>query len=192
MMPLPPGWDPTAAVAACSVIAWNGHVWRGHTRIRRGREVRGDDVSGAVRVSGRWHRGEDLLHLFPSDKLWPALYTSLELDTYVWEMLRHLSWDDPAMARLMLKNRRRSKLLVELTHVADLRDPSVIGLTEDDVSHPDDYTHTQEIGAALLVRGVEGLLVPSVTRTGDNLVIFPHHLRPGSRIAVVETLDPFV
>ncbi len=33
-------------------------------------------------------------------------------------------------------------------------------------------------------------LVPSATRLGDNLVLFPRQLRPDSRVSVVSSRDP--
>jgi hypothetical protein len=37
---------------------------------------------------------------------------------------------------------------------------------------------------------LEGLLVRSATRLGDNLILFPDNLRAGSRIEVVPSRDP--
>ena len=105
-------------------------------------------------------------------------------------MLRHLPWDDPNLAWQKVRSVRRSTLTVELSAVIDCRDPAALGLSTADLCHPTDYRLTPEIGAAALVSGVEALLVPSFTRTGDNLVILTANLRPGSRIAVIETVDP--
>jgi hypothetical protein len=56
--------------------------------------------------------------------------------------------------------------------------------------HDTDYETTQALGAAANSRGLEGLLVPSATRLGDNLIVFPHNLRSESRIDVVSSRDP--
>jgi hypothetical protein len=56
--------------------------------------------------------------------------------------------------------------------------------------HDTDYEATQAIGAAAFADGLEGLLVPSATRLGDNLILFPDNLRAGSRIEVVSSRDP--
>lgn len=176
--------DVAAAVARLSVVFWRGHVWRGHSR-----RYAGDDPGGSLRVSGRWHRGGDQ---FPLEQSWPVLYTTLERDTYVLEMLRHLPWDDPQEAKLKIKSLRRSRLLIELSRVVDCRDPRLMGLTETDLCHDTDYHLTQAIGAAALASGAEGILVPSVTRTGDNLIIFTSQLQADSRVVVVETLDPYI
>ncbi len=42
----------------------------------------------------------------------------------------------------------------------------------------------------LLAVRLEGLLVPSATGLGDNLILLPQNLSAGSRIAVVSSRDP--
>ena len=56
--------------------------------------------------------------------------------------------------------------------------------------HDTDYEATQALGAAANSRGFEGLLVPSATRLGNNLIVFSQNLLADSRIAVVSSRDP--
>jgi RES domain-containing protein len=175
---VPAGWDAASAVAACPIIPWHGDVWRAHLR-RYGPA----DYGGALRFSGRYHRGPDL---FPPDQTWPALYTSLEWGICLGEVMRHLSTKDLAN----LANYSLSQISVTLEAVLDCRQPALMGLTADDICEDLDYTVPQSIAAAAITRGSEGLLVPSATRLGDNLILFPKHYRAGSRVTAVHTIDP--
>lgn len=65
-----------------------------------------------------------------------------------------------------------------------------MGLTLDDIVHDTEYRLTQEIGAASVALGVEGILVPSATLLGENLVLWVSHFRPTSRIEVLSSEDP--
>jgi len=56
--------------------------------------------------------------------------------------------------------------------------------------HDTYYEATQAIGAAAIAYWLEGLLVPSATRLGENLILFPDNFRAGSRIEVVSSRDP--
>jgi hypothetical protein len=60
----------------------------------------------------------------------------------------------------------------------------------DDLTHDTDYEVTQSIGAAAFGEGFEGVLVPSATRLGDNLVLFPERLGAESTITVISSRDP--
>jgi hypothetical protein len=37
---------------------------------------------------------------------------------------------------------------------------------------------------------LEGLIAPSATRLGDDLILFPENLRAGSRVEIVSGRDP--
>jgi hypothetical protein len=89
-----------------------------------------------------------------------------------------------------LNDYRLSELSVRVRAVLDCRDPVPLGVRFDDLVHDTDYEATQAIGAAAFADGLEGLLVHSATRLGDNLILFPDNLRPGSRIEVVSSRDP--
>ena len=168
-MPVPSGWNAEHAVAACQVLRWRSQASRFH-----GRKYEATDPGGSLSYPGRYHR------------TWPTLYTSLRPEAAIGEFLRHSS--ESALMKLTVM--RLSTLSVELEAVLDCRDPSVLRLSLDDLLHDTAYGVTQEIGAASLARGVEGILVPSATRLGHNLVLWMSQIRPNSRIAVVRSEDP--
>lgn len=88
-----------------------------------------------------------------------------------------------------LNEYRLSQIDVKLDSVIDCRDIVTLGISLNDLLNDLDYTVSQRIGAAALAMGAEGLLVPSATRLGDNLVVFPQ-LRPESRLDVIDSRDP--
>jgi len=88
-----------------------------------------------------------------------------------------------------LADRRLSEIDLTLSAVLDLRDPSMIGLTQGDLIGQD-YTLTQEIALAALERGAEALLVPAASLIGNNLVILVDNLLPTSRVQVIGSVDP--
>jgi len=82
-----------------------------------------------------------------------------------------------------IRNYRLSELQVTLAAVLDCRDLSALGLTRKALLG-ESYALGQELAAAAVARGAEGIIVPSATRWGDNLIVFPHNQRPGSQIVV--------
>ena len=72
---------------------------------------------------------------------------------------------------------RLTRLSIEMEGLLDCRDPVTMGLTLDDLLHDTDYRLTQQIGAASVALGIEGILVPSATLLGDNLVVWTSQLR---------------
>jgi len=67
---------------------------------------------------------------------------------------------------------------------------TALGLTHDALLDDPMYTTGQQLGLAAVRRGAEGILIPSATRAGDNLILFPDNLLPTSRIAVTtDVLD---
>ena len=89
-----------------------------------------------------------------------------------------------------LNTYRLSEIEVELSKVVDCRNITALGISLDDLLNDLDYTVSQRIGAAALAMGAEGLLVPSATWLGDNLVVFPTQLCPDSRLEIVGSRDP--
>lgn len=89
-----------------------------------------------------------------------------------------------------LNDFRLSELSVEVGEVLDCRSPKPLGLSLEHLVHDTDYEATQAIGAAALEGGLEGLIVPSAIRLGDNLILFPENLRATSRIELVSSRDP--
>jgi hypothetical protein len=134
-------------------------------------------------ASGRYHRGSDV---YLEHEAWAALYLACGRDVALAEVVRHLS---PTLWR-RLATYRLTEVRVELAAVLDCRDPEPLGLTADDLLHDTDYGVTQALGAAVLALGLEGLLVPSATRLGDNLVVFPTNRRGRSSLVAGSYVDP--
>lgn len=190
---LQPGWNARVALADIHFSEWRGHVWR--TRglniadaLKSGVPVFYEATSdgGSRHRSGRYHRARDVL---PSGPVWPVIYTSLSDGTAIGEVLRH------AGSVQDLEFMRITRIWVQLSAVLDIRDPTQLGLTVEDVTvdptGPDDdaYHLTQEIGLAALERRAEGILVPSATRLNANLVILTDNLKPTSIIEAREDYD---
>ena len=168
--------DVAKAVATAPLRSFRGPVWRVHWR-----GVQPTDWSLALRTSGRYHRGLDL---FRPDQTWPALYTSLEPEIAIWEMVRRSA----ARSLAYLANNLLSELEVELTRVLDLSDPGVVGLTATDLTGPE-HAVCQELAAAAWARGAEALLVPSAALPGSNLVILPSNLQSPASLRFVRSLE---
>jgi RES domain-containing protein len=174
----PTGWDAHAAIATLNPRRWKGQAWRFHRR-----HYDALDSAGSLLVSGRYNRGSDQ---FPEDQTWPALYLALRPETALGEIVRHVT---PELLD-KLNDFRMSELEVELEAVLDCRDAAAFGLAADDLIRDYDFEATQELAAAAIARDAEGILVPSATGLGDNLIVFPAQLRGTSKLAVVESRDP--
>lgn len=157
---------------------WSGRAWRLHRRT-----YGATDSGGALLVSGRYHRAPDQ---FPRSEVWSALYLGLSPEASLGEVLRHFT---PQLLP-QLNEYRLSELEVELEAVLDCRDAAAFGLSPEDLIRDYDFAMTQEIAAAAIAQGAEGILVPSATGLGDNLVVFPAHPHRTSRLAVVGSRDP--
>lgn len=94
------------------------------------------------------------------------------------------------MSRLNLY--RISEIEVDFATIVDCRDLEATGISLNDLLDDHDYTMSQRLGAAVIATGAEGLLVPSATRLGDNLVVFPTNLRPESRLEIIASRDPML
>jgi len=90
----------------------------------------------------------------------------------------------------MLGDYRLSELRVDVRAVINCRDTSALGLTVDALCHDSNYSVPRQLARAAIAVGAEGVLVPSATRLGDNLVLFPRTRREGSTLAVVQSVDP--
>jgi len=172
------GQSTGATLWASQGVSWTSAAWRAH----RSKYI-ATDPGGSRRVSGRYHRGLDQ---FPEDRIWPALYLSLSPEVCLGEIFRHVSAD--LLPRL--NDYRLTELRVELSFVVDIRDPGVIGCSLDDLCHDTSYEISQRIAAQAIAGGAEGILVPSATRLGDNLIVFPRQLRPASSLTVVRSRAP--
>jgi len=172
------GGDVDQAVAARPVIPFSGDAWRVH-RAR----YRADDSIGSTVASGRFHRAE---REYPSSEHWRALYLALGPDIPIGEMLRHFGPRPLVEVRLY----RRTRLFVDVARVVDCRDIAALGLTYDALLDDLAYDVGQMLGLAAVHQGAEGIVVPSATRAGDNLILFPENLLPASRVgATGDELD---
>lgn len=177
-MPVPSAWDPNRAIAGLPVLPWTGAAWRAHRC-----QYAATDHTGSLLVSGRFHRAADL---FPADSTWAALYLALEPETALGEVLRHIRPE-----RLPLLNDFRiTEIAVQLSAVIDCRDLTALDLHADALWDDLDYELPQSLAAAVLRTSTEAMLVPSATRLGDNLIIFPNALQRASRLTVRDSRDP--
>ena len=170
------GWSAERAVTAAPFSRFHGRVWRVHWR-----EVAPIDWSLSLRTTGRYHRGVDL---FPPDRAFPALYTSLAPEIAIWEMVRRSA----ARSLAFLRNNVLTELEVNLTRALDLSDPTAVGLTLADLRGSDRQT-CQELAAAAMARRYEALLVPSAALPGNNLVILPRSLPEPPPIRVLRSTE---
>lgn len=170
--------NPEEIIVQCPVIPWRGTVWRAHRR-----KFLALDPTGARLYSGRYHRA---ISGYPAGESWLALYLALGPDVSLGEILRNM----PPELMPELNTYRISEIDIELGSVIDYRNIAALGITLDNLLNDLDYTTSQRLGAATLAMGVEGMLVPSATRLGDNLVVFPDQLHPDSRLDVVGSRDP--
>lgn len=177
-MPIPIKWDANAAVSACPLIAWEASAWRIHKQ-----KYVATDPGGSRRVSGRYHRGTDQ---YPSTQTWAALYLATQPEICLAELFRHIT---PELFPF-LNDYRLSEIALGLTAVADCRCAETLQAPLAALMDDFDYELTQRIGKAAFERGFEGLLVPSATALGDNLILFPLNIRPPSRMEIISSRDP--
>jgi hypothetical protein len=153
-------------------------VWRAHRQ-----RYDALDHGGSLLVSGRYHRGGDA---FPDEQVFPALYLALAPETCLGEIIRHVT---PATLS-RFNEYRLSEIRVSLRAVLDLRHSVPLGVPIDALLDDTDYSIPQALAAAARERGAEGIIVPSATRLGDNLIVFPDRLQAGSELVVVASRDP--
>lgn len=134
-------------------------------------------------MSGRYNCAPDR---FPNGPCWPVLYLSLSNGGAIAELTRRLAPTSLAM----LNNRRLTHLHVSLSRVLDLRDPGVVGLSTADVTDDHDYSLTQALACAGLLRGIEGLIVPAASHVSSNLIVLVDNLLFSSEITVLDSVDP--
>ena len=150
-------------------------VWRGH-RPKYGAL----DATGSYIVSARYHVAPRDAR---EDPFWPALYTSLDLATAIAEIERNI----PIAS---LRDHRFTEIWVQLEAVIDCRDFGLLALPVSMLLNDYDYSHGQALAHAAHAAGGEGLLVPSATNIGDNLILFPDRIRAGSVLQEVRFVDP--
>ncbi len=89
-----------------------------------------------------------------------------------------------------LNSLRISQLAVRLERVVDFRELMESEVLATFMLDAHNYAFTQRMAQEAINRGAEAILVPSATRLGDNLVIFPDKLRPESQLEVIGSRDP--
>ena len=108
------------------------------------------------------------------------LYTSLTKEIAIKEIERHVS-------RAMLQGRLAiATINITLDKVLDLTQAStlkIIGLSKSDLISSD-YSITQAISMIAREAGLRGLIVPSATSGGNNLIIFENNLGKGCLIEI--------
>jgi RES domain-containing protein len=169
-------WDARLAVASAEAIPFKQAVWRGHRR-----RFNALDPGGSLLRSGRFHRARDR---FPNGPTWPVPYTACDLAIALGEIQRSIVRQDE------LTDFRFTEIWVELESVLDCRDIDLLGIRFEDLFDDFDYALGQTSAWAAAEREVEALLLPSATRLGDNLIIFPHLQRPDSVLVEVRSIDP--
>lgn len=162
----------------CPVVRWQGTVWRMHRR-----RYQTLDETGTRLTSGRYHRAPAQ---FAYGDCWAALYLSLVPEVTIGEVLRNT----PAERMSQLNMYRLSEISVKIQTVIDCRALIDYGVPFSALVQEGDFTLTQEVALHAFRASAEGILVPSATRLGDNLVVFPDNLREGSRLEVVGSRDP--
>jgi hypothetical protein len=150
-------------------------VWRGHRR-----RFSALDHMGSLLFSGRYHQAADD---FPVDQTWPALYTAVGLHVALGEIQRNTGGSE-------LNDYRFTELWVELAAALDCHDLDAMGLQLIDLIGEDSYDVPRGIAFAAMQTGMEAILVPSATRLGDNLILFPDRLRLDSVLVEVRSVDP--
>jgi RES domain-containing protein len=174
----PAGWNADEALAEVQSKPWRGRAWRAHWRV-----YSATDHGGSLHFSGRYNRGLDR---FPAGNTWPALYLALSAEIALGEIFRHVT---PEMFR-RLNDFRLSELDVDLSAVLDCRDMQALGLRLEDLVHDYDFDVSQRLAFAAIGRSAEAILVPSATRLGDNLIVFPAQRRAASGLTAVSSRDP--
>jgi RES domain-containing protein len=167
---------------------WSGRAWRFH---RRDRDA--TDGRGALFFSGRFNRGLDL---FPEAEVWPVLYLALAPEVAIGERQRHLTVE--RLARL--NDYRLTTLELRLHAVVDCTDLERLGVTIEQLCDDTDFeigqrpaeaVRSQRVAVDAEAEGsIEAMIVPSATRLGNNLVVFPDRLHQASKIRVVSHVDP--
>jgi hypothetical protein len=126
------------------------------------------------------------LDLFPESEIWTALYLALGAEIALGEILRHIT---PELLSL-LNDYRLSELAVQLRAVLDCRTTTLLGLESTELWHDTNCDVPRLVAEAAIARGVEGILVPSATRMGNNLIVFTDYLRSDASLRIVSERDP--
>lgn len=176
-----------AALRACAHGAanWSGTVYRSATPRYAGTRDMVTGV-GSARMGGRWNPRASF----------PTVYASLEPETAMSESMATFRYyglsPHSALPRLFRAVELKLAVVLDLREVP-LANPLPfwvrLGLREDWRALQDHgrESTSQAIGRAAYLVGLEGLIVPShACPKGNNAVVFPACLRPGSRIIALD------
>jgi RES domain-containing protein len=129
------------------------------------------ETIGSHRAGGRWNRQGQ----------YGALYTSLEIETAMGELRRQAAKNNRLPSEL--GPRAHVAIRVKLSRVLDLTDPAFCGARGTTV--PELLANNElclQIADEARRLGCEGLLVPSATSSGTNLVVYQDLLAEGWKI----------
>jgi len=160
-----------AAISTLSVTRFDGPVYRIVVERLREKIL---STEGNRFFPGRYHLiGETGI-----------LYTSLDEQVAIEELARHAD-------RHMLNEKRVcGKIYLRLHHVLDLTQISAqkkLGLLNENLLSAD-YLIPQAVSVQARKAGLQGLIVPSVTGLGKNLIVFENNLGAGCLIKI-ESID---
>ena len=145
------------AVEAAPKLTFTATTWR-HTAPGR------PPLSGlgALRFGGRWN---------PPDSS-PTIYLALTVEACVAEFLRMAEGQGKGASSFLPRDLHEIEVHGML--VCDLRDTAALAsvdLNANDLAD-EDRSRCQAVGEAALLLGLDGLLAPSATGTGDVLAVF--------------------
>ena len=113
-----------------------------------------------------------------------VLYTSLTAECAKAELAFHFSLLDPAPTKPVavhsLEVQLKQVITIERGHLKEM------GVVDENYSDQN-YSVTQNIGAAAQFLGFTGIIVPSARSVGDNIVLFGDNLSETCAIRVTDT-----
>ncbi len=158
-----------AAILSLPPIAFSKSVYRVVPEVSRNKIL---STEGNRYYPGRYHiAGETGI-----------LYTSIEPEVAIRELGRHASRANLQGELVAGKIKVKLQKVLNLTQIAIL---AKLGFSKDDLVSPD-CSLTQAISLQARKAGFQGLLVPSATGSGVNLVIFENNLAERCLIEVEE------
>ena len=110
-----------------------------------------------------------------------VLYTSLNEETAIQEVKRHMplpEWQEELVS---------GEIRLHLSRVLDLTDKAIqkqLGLKEESLISAD-LGLTQALGFSAKRAGIQGLIVPSATGSGKNLIVFEDNFGEGCSLKVL-------
>ena len=161
-----------AALSSLPVTSFNGSVYRIVTERLREKIL---STEGNRFYPGRYHlQGETGI-----------LYTSLDEKVAIEELTRHAARPTLKVKLAAGQIHLRLQNVLDLTSAPSLRK---LGLSKEDLISAD-YLIPQSISLQARKMGLQGLIVPSATSAGQNLIIFENNFGEGCLIEV-ETIRP--